>query len=238
MNADFEIESGTGIFVLHDSTKLPQTPLTREAKGIGELKDQARIGNLFFIASSTDETTRYRIRVKVEEDLLEEPNDMFEEAAGSFRLEAPSGSLVISGDRVSNSEPQRKFRVASGTYLLRIFKQQFDSVAYRERMERLLGKSDARFARIVERFAVGGCLLTLAAAFLVMISFWRRYIWIIVAVASVPWLIHFVFRSLPRYRRIEKIRLYTDKQLPHFILILKRSEAAAALPGGWLQVPE
>jgi hypothetical protein len=236
VNADFEIESPSGSVALLDASPSLSPAFNRDAATVAELKEQARIGNLFLIEH--EDSARYRIRVLVEEEPPEELEKRFERVGGSFRLEAPSGTLAFWGGKASKNGPG-PFEVPPGTYLLQpMMHRPFDSKEYRASREKLLGASDARYARIVDRIAMGGCLMTLFAAVLMMIAFWRRHKWTIIAVAVLPWLVHFLLRSLPRYRRIEKICQAHDKQWPHFVFLLKRTEAARELPGGWIRGPE
>jgi hypothetical protein len=234
VSLDFEIEALSGFVTLCDSTLSPlREPLKAE-----ELEDRARRGELFFIHDNAEEDScRYRIRVFVENEPSRESIAAFENTGGSFRLDSPSGNLVLSGSQPSAAVKNRfTFALPPGSYLLQVMiRRPFDSEQDRAHREKMLGVSDARYARFVERTALGGCLTTLFAALLLIIAFWRQYKWTIIATAASPWLLHFVLRSLPRYRRIERACKDAEKQLPSVILHLRLTTAAEELPGGWIR---
>lgn len=145
MSVDFEIESPSGIVVLCDAAISPPIDSATTA----ELKERAKSGELFLIDAGTDERSHYRIRVLIEEEPSEELGKLFENAGGSFRLDAPSGTLVFSAGK-----PLGQFSLPPGHYLLQpMIPRQFVGEEYRARREKLFGASDARFARFVERLA-------------------------------------------------------------------------------------
>jgi hypothetical protein len=240
MTAEFEIESAAGIVALWDAVNSPVLGTPRDARFAAAFQEQARIGKFFFIEADdeADPTVRYHVQVLVEENPAESLHETHEHAGGSFRLELPSGTLVLCGlgDGSKPSNVQQPVNVTPGTYLLSAMTlRPFDSNKEKKRDEELLGLPDARYARVVEKIALCGCLGTLLLAILLLIPPTRRQWRITIPILLTPWLVHLVLRAMPRYRRIEKARADSARQLPHFILRLKRSSVAPELPGGWIR---
>jgi hypothetical protein len=238
VKASYTIESDAGVVALWDESNSPDLGQRRDKEFATAFRQQAKSGKLFFIQSEAEDAVRYHLDVLVDENAANALNEMFEDANGSFRLELPSGALVLRGigdSKPSQTEPP--LRVPPGTYLLNVkARREFDPKEYKARMIQQHGEADTRYFRFVDRIAAGGCLnsLIVGACWLIF-PFTRGYWWVGLLLIVTPWLVHFVLRASPRYRRIEKANHAADRQLPHFILLLKRTSAAQEIPGGWIQ---
>jgi hypothetical protein len=235
LNVASEIASVAGIVVLCDATNFPDLNDIPDTGFAAALRQPAKRGDLFFIEA--DDPVRYRLRVLIDGCPEESLQKLYSDAGGSFKLELPSGQLVIAGlgSEAKDSNAQPPVSVPPETYLLTVLSMKTrDLQEYKKEMERLLGPRDTAYARAVDRVGLGGCLATLLLAVSLAIPLTRRYWWLTVPVVLLPWFLHFGLRMLPRYRRVEKVRRDFEKELPHFIVVLKRSAAARELPGGWI----
>ena len=238
MTANFEIESKVGVVAFWDVRYSPNLAERRDEKFATTLKEQAKRGEIFYIQSEGEETVRYRLRVLVEEETAESIHKLYDDTGGSFRMDVPSGELVLCGlgEDAMNSNVQPAMQIAPGDYLLNAMTlRTFDLAEFKRRRTELLGPSDADYARKVDNVGMYGCLATLLLGVSLLIPYTRRYWAVTIPVLLAPWLFHMVLRVLPRYRRIQKKDDEFNKQLSHFIIRLKRSASAQELSGGWIR---
>lgn len=235
MTTNVEIKADSGLVGFWDKGEPPKFPAS-DAHSDEPLRPLARSGKLFFI--SADDPVRYRIHVLAEEEPTAELLPHLDSTAGSFRLELPSGELVVSALE-ENSPSRATISATPGTYVLTVFRRAaFDSSLYRRTMQELVGAADWRFSERVTNLGAVGCLAVVLAVILLLVPQTRGYWPWIIPTFLAPSLLYHVMTRLPRYKRIEAARKEHERRLPHYVIQLKRSESAREISGGWFREPQ
>ena len=233
MNTKLEIDSDLGIVGLWDVTT---PPIVNEKPGPQleeSLRGQAKTGKLFFIAA--DDPVKYRIHVLIGEDPADSLPKHFENVAGSFRLELPSGELAVLGITSKPAPSQTQLRTSPGTYLLTVLRRRhFDSTVYNQTMEQLVGVADWRYHKRITNLGALGCLTLGLAIILLLIPITRKYWYIIIPASFLPTVAYRLMLLLPRCKRVESVCKTQERELPHFIIQLKPSALPEDVRGGWL----
>lgn len=226
------VSSECGIVVLSPATTSLPAGLDQEAL-LGELGPLARSGQIFFLV--TDDPSRYRIEVLVNEALPARLDREFEPLGGSFRLEAASEKVVLIGwDKSGAPREAGSVAVAPGVYLLSVSgRRPFDGKRYSEDMTTLLG-ADAKFMQVVDRLGLIGCLPMVLVAISILLARWR-WLWYLVPILAVSCLPYLILKLGRRYRRAAKLVSDTEKARPHYVVSLAPTQQHD-LRGGYMRV--
>lgn len=234
MDTKIEIAADSGLVGCWDAAEPPAFP--ERAQSDEPLHASARDGKLFFVCA--DDPVRYRIHVLIDEQPAPDLQPHLENSTGSFRLELPSGKLVVSALQ-KNSPLPVTISTSPGSYVLTVFRRAaFDSVLYRRAMEELVGAADWRYSGRITNLGAIGCLAVVLAVVLLLIPKTRAYWQWIITIFLAPSVLYHVMTRLPRYRRIEEVRKEHEARLPHYVFHLKRSESAREISGGWFREPQ
>lgn len=229
----FQINSASGLIGVWDASLPP--PMTPEGKEIdvGNLRERATSGNLFFV--DAEDEVSYRVQLLVNSEPSPELDEVIE-PRGTFRLQVPSGQICLGELPVKDG--YERLPVEAGNYLLRPYTRRifFDAAKHDLKMMTLVGESEWRYYRRVDKIGAIGCLFILIGLILLAIPFNRQFLLLILWVYSVPYWAYLVLSRLPRYRAVEAIRESYEKQLPHVVLVLQASATAAEIQGGWISV--
>ena len=219
-----EISADGGLIVLRDDA----SPLSIEGVDPHRLRSHLRErtveGGLFLVDGEDPVTCRLELWI----DQAIPPNRVedFPAASGAFRLELPTGELVLAGlDEHGSKTALDRHRVEAGTHRLTArWSPEFDPARHDRRMVELLGEDDWRWLRTVDRVGAAGCLALLPAVALLAIPALRPLAPVGVPLLLVPQLLHLALRRWPRTRRIEGRRVGDEARWPHLLLELRRIE--------------
>ena len=198
------------------------------------LEAQARNGQLFFIES--EDRLDFPLEILVDEPLPAARAEHFTTTTGAFRLEAPTGHLIAAGiEAWHQPPPEARLAVAPGSYLLTVYsRREFDSKRHQQTRAQLLSPADLRYLHRVDRLGLTGCATLALATPILLIPTLRRH-WPVATLLLLPWLTYLAATQLPRYRRIRSRLSEHEKQLPAYVLALRRSGAAEEVAGGWVE---
>src|SRR5262245_30718601 len=119
MSVRIEVATEGGVVAIGDPQIAWPAGLDQDAL-LRQLEPQARSGRLFFLV--TDDPARYRVDVLLSEPLPPGLDREFEPLGGAFRVEAPSGRLMLMGWDTSGAPREAgTVSVSPGTYLLSVF---------------------------------------------------------------------------------------------------------------------
>jgi len=229
MRADFEVRVESGAVGVWDASAPPAAGDPRDASFVQRLRERAKGAGLFFI--DAEDPVRYKIHVAVDEEPDPAAAAWCESSGGAFRLDLPSGTLVL-GD-AADVGSERRVSCAPGQYLLTAYaRREFDSTRHDDAMVKLAGASEWRHWWRVNKLGAFGCL-ALGVAVLVVVIPWTRPFWPFATVLGLPTLLYALLTKTPRYKRVDALRERHEKGLPHFVLHLKPT-ATRELAGGWV----
>lgn len=227
----------TGLVIARDaSLRLPARDVGPDYRD--PLKRLARDGNLFFIDQL--EATNTEIEILVDQPLSEAFAERYEPVGGNFRLELPTGCLVVSsyGAWLSgqNSAPEA-ISVAPGSYSLVVFSPRaIDPEMFGKRIRELVGDTEWNHYLRVENFSTVGCISIAIAAGALFIPVVRAYWRYVVITAAALWLPYLILSRTRRYRAIESRRKALEEsfRLPTYVLQLHPLMNPQGLIGGYI----
>lgn len=224
----FEIESKAWIGIWDESFG-DDLPAKHDEAAYCWLKDRARTGDLFFV-DSDEAFLQHRIEVLVDENLPETFGPHLAPTGGGFRLNAPTGRLVLGA--IPRNGARERIEVEPATYVLTPYGQEFDPGLYDAQLRSRVGEANLRFRERVDQIGSVGCLaIVISLVFFAIPATRPWWSWTLPLVLLPLWL-HVVGKRLPRYRRVEgEIRRFA-REIPSLVLQLRRSAAASELPGG------
>jgi hypothetical protein len=229
-----QIEALFGIAGLWDAAAFSPPAESADQDLVSELRSRATAGDLFFLQH--EEEMSINIEVFSNGTLPAALAGELEPRGGAFRLRAPSGELLL-GSLGAPGE-RHPIRVPPGDYTVTPYaRRAFDPARYDQILSNVVGQSDWRFRSRVNDLGAAGCLFLLLALALVLFPFTRPYWMFSTPLLVTPWVVHLALTELQRYKRAETIREEYERQLPMAVLVLRQSETAASLPGGWLDAP-
>ena len=233
MIARIEVSSESGVVTLADPTAPALPAGLDQASLLRQLEPLAHTAQLFFLV--TDDPVRYRIDVIANEALPPGLERDFEPMGGAFRLEAPSGRVVLVGwDKGGEPREAGGVSMSPGAHLVSVFaRRPFDGRRHAEDMAALLG-DDAKLVRIVDRLGLIGCLPMILVAISVLIARWRwlRYL---IPLLAVSWMPYVILKSSGRYRRAKRRVFEAERARPHYVISLAPTRQQE-LRGGYVRL--
>jgi len=196
------------------------------------LEPLARAGRMFFLMD--DDPVGYRIELFADEPLPPSFAREFEPAGGAFRLEAHSGSVVVTGwDQAGQPGEAGRLTLSPGAYLVSVSKRRpFDGTRHAEDMSELLG-ADWKFMRKVDSLGLLGCLPMVITALILLAQRWH-WLWYAVPALALSWAPYVVLKRTRRYRVAEGRAAEFERARPHYVLTLTPTHGDA-VSGGFLR---
>jgi len=225
-----EIDAPSGVIGIWDEGEFspPREPNSRDF--ITALRRTAQQANVFFI--DAEEHIKYRIELIVDTDLPSHLREELEPRFGSFHLRVPTGRIHLAA--VPVGQAQVTMSVPAGQYLVTPYaRRQFEPRGDEAALQQQVGIPEVRYRNAIDRLGLVGCLGLALLAGVVALPV-TRHLWAIATpLLGCPWLVYLLLTKQSRYRRIDENISAREASLPHFALVLRRSAAAAAVPGGW-----
>jgi hypothetical protein len=234
MPVSVTVSSDRGVVIVRDASfPLPEAP--DQAAFVGALEAEARLCRLFFLVA--DDPVRYRVDIYAAEAVPAALDRGFVDLTGSFLLDVPSGRLAVSGYgwAAAASAPDPVL-VARGRHLLTVMgRRPFDGKRYDEDIVNVVGAHEWKFARLIDRLGLLGCLPMVATLATMFLGRWH-WLWYVLPILVVSWLPYVVLTRTPRYRATRRRTAEHERRQPHFILRLTPTEQGEPLRGGFIRV--
>ena len=232
MTTPIEVSSESGIVAVADAGRA--LPAGRDqAALLRELEPMASAGEAFYFVA--DDPVRFRIDVASGDALPPELEAALERQGGAFRLDVPSGRLLLRGwDAAGKAFEAGGVAVAPGRHALSVFgRRPFDGARHAAEMSDLLG-SEWTYMQRVDRLGLAGCLPLVAATIAAAAGRWS-WMWVVVPLLLVTWVPSLLLRSGRRYKEAELRAAEHDRARPHYVLRIAPG-AGETVPGGFLRV--
>lgn len=227
------IRDECGAVVLRDRTEWEPPANARESRT--ELRAVAKEGRLFFLDRQDPVA---RLVVEVTSDDLDgiEGYRLFESLGGNFLLQLPSGGLIVSGLEAwcdgQGGDPS--LTLEPGPYVVVVYsRENFDPAVYDEEMAGLVGRNQWVFLGNVDKLCFLGCLPTVVALVVVAVASLQLGAYFAGA-AVLLWAPFVLGRWSKRYKATAARIAAYEKQLPDFILQLRRVDGVEGLSGGFV----